>query len=294
MMNYQETYASYKDMIENRLSRFFPGQGLHEAIRYSLLGGGKRVRPVLAMAFCEAAGGKPETALDFGCAVEMLHTYSLIHDDLPCMDNDDLRRGKPTNHKAYGETIAVLTGDALQAAAFQAALSAPLEAGIRARAGKLLADAAGPEGMCLGQYRDTLEDGKLHTVKELTAINDTKTGALLRAACTMGVTAAGGEGAEEEQRMAAARDYATDLGLAFQIRDDILDVISTAEELGKPIGSDAAKGKSTFASLLGVEECEKLVEEYTRRAKAALDRAPWQGETAFLRELADAMVARES
>ncbi|MDE6107615.1 MAG: polyprenyl synthetase family protein [Oscillospiraceae bacterium] len=293
-MSYQEKYEFYKTMVESRLERAFPGPGLHEAMRYSLLAGGKRVRPVLTLAFCEAAGGKAETALDVGCGVEMLHTYSLIHDDLPCMDNDDLRRGKPTNHKVYGETIAVLAGDALQAAAFQAVLSAPLDAAVRARAGKLLADAVGPTGMCLGQYRDTLEDGKLHTVQELTAINDTKTGALLRAACTMGVTAAGGEGAEEEQRLAAARDYATDLGLAFQIRDDILDVISTAEELGKPIGSDAANQKSTFASLLGVEECEKLVEEYTRKAKAALDRTSWSGDVTFLRELADAMVARES
>ena len=165
-MSYQEIYSSYKSMIENRLSRAFPGRGIHEPIRYSLLGGGKRVRPILAMAFCAAAGGKPEDALDFGCGVEMLHTYSLIHDDLPCMDNSDLRRGKPTNHKVYGETVAVLAGDALQAAAFQAVLSAPLDADTRARAGRLLADAVGPEGMCLGQYRDTLEDGKTHTVAE--------------------------------------------------------------------------------------------------------------------------------
>lgn len=292
-MSYQETYQAYKAAIEHRLEWFFPGQGLPEAIRYSLLAGGKRLRPVLCMAFCEAAGGRGSAALDLGCAVEMLHTYSLIHDDLPCMDNDDLRRGKPTNHKVFGETVAVLAGDALQAAAFQTILSAPLDAEIRARAGKILADAAGPEGMCGGQYRDTLEDGKLHTVKELTAIHDTKTGALLRAACTMGVTAAGGEG-QSEACLAAARDYATDLGLAFQIRDDILDVTSNAETLGKPVGSDAAKGKSTFASLLGVEECEKLVTEYTRRAKAALDHAVWQGDTGFLRDLADAMIARES
>lgn len=293
-MSYQEKYESYKSIIENRLSRSFPGPGLHEAMRYSLLAGGKRVRPVLSLAFCEAAGGRPEAALHFGCAVELLHTYSLIHDDLPCMDNDELRRGKPTNHKVFGETVAILAGDALQATAFQAVLSAPLDATIRVRAGMLLADAVGPTGMCLGQYRDTLEDGKLHTVQELTAINDTKTGALLRAACTMGVTAAGGEGPEEEQRLAVARDYATDLGLAFQIRDDILDVTSTAEALGKNAGSDAANKKSTFASLLGVEECEKLVEEYTRKAKMALDRATWKGDVTFLRELADAMVARES
>lgn len=293
-MSYQEKYDAYKAMIEDRLSRAFPGQGLHEAIRYSLLAGGKRIRPVLAMAFCEAAGSKPEKALDVGCGVEMLHAYSLIHDDLPCMDNDDLRRGKPTNHKVFGETIAVLAGDALQAAAFRTILSAPLGGETRAAAAKLLADAVGPEGMCGGQYRDTLEDGKSHTVQELTTIHDAKTGALLRAACTIGVTAARDGEQADEGCLSAARDYATDLGLAFQIRDDMLDVISTADALGKPVGSDAAKGKCTFASLLGVEECEKLVEKYTQRAKAALDRVTWQGDVSFLRDLADAMVARES
>lgn len=293
-MSYQERYAEYKAAVEARLAAFFPDEGLYSAMRYSLLAGGKRIRPILTVGFCVAAGGKAEQGLDLGCGVEMLHTYSLIHDDLPCMDNDDLRRGKPTNHKMYGEGMAVLAGDALHAAAFSAMLNAPLSGETRARAAGLLAEAAGAEGMCGGQYWDTLEDGKLHTAEELTAINDGKTGALLRAACTVGVVAAFDGGTVDESCLAAAREYATCLGLAFQIRDDILDVTSTAEELGKPIGSDAENGKSTYASLLGVAECEKRVEEYTRRAKDALTEAQWRGDVTFLLELADAMVSRES
>lgn len=293
-MSYQEQYTAYKERVEARLADFFPDEGLYRSMRYSLLAGGKRIRPILALGFCAAAGGDPNRALDVGCGVEMLHTYSLIHDDLPCMDNDDLRRGKPTNHKVYGETVAVLAGDALQTAAFSAILKAPLRGETKARAAELLADAVGAEGMCGGQYRDTLEDGMPHTAEELTEINDTKTGALLRAACTIGVVTAFDGRELDENCLRAARDYATNLGLAFQIRDDILDVTSTAEELGKPIGSDAANGKSTYVSLLGVAECEKRVKDYTRRAKEALSRADWKGDTAFLRELADAMVGREN
>lgn len=293
-MSYQERYAAYKAAVEQRLAEFFPDEGLYSAMRYSLLAGGKRIRPILTMGFCVAAGGTAEQALDMGCGLEMLHTYSLVHDDLPCMDNDDLRRGRPTNHKVYGEAVAVLAGDALQTAAFSAILNAPLGGETRARAAGLLAEAVGAEGMCGGQYRDTLEDGKPHTAEELTAINDGKTGALLRAACTIGVVAAFDGGAVDEACLAAAREYATCLGLAFQIRDDILDVTSTAEELGKPIGSDAENGKSTYASILGIEECEKQVEEYTRRAKEALSKVSWRGDVTFLAELADAMVNRES
>ena len=287
-------------MVEARLAEFFPGDGLQESMRYSLLAGGKRIRPILCMKFCEAAGGSMEEALDFGCAVEMLHTYSLIHDDLPCMDNDDLRRGKPTNHKVYGECVATLAGDALQAAAFQIVLFAKgtrQDAGAHAshRAAGILAVAAGEQGMCGGQYWDTIGDGKvIHTAEELTAINDKKTGALLRAACMMGVAAASGSCAVDESCMDAARDYATNLGLAFQIRDDMLDVIGNAEEFGKPIGSDLSNKKSTYVSLLGLEECERRVLEYTERAKAALQAGKWHGSTDFLCALADGLAERNS
>ena len=299
MTDFEKELSAAKALVEKRLAEFFPGDGLQAAMRYSLLAGGKRIRPILAMKFCEAAGGAMEEALNFGCGVEMLHTYSLIHDDLPCMDNDDLRRGRPTNHKVYGECVATLAGDALQAAAFQTVLSAEgpwQEKGsfAPAVAAKILAEAAGEQGMCGGQYFDTIGDGKvLHTAEELTVINNKKTGALLRAACMMGVAASSGHRVVEERCFEAARVYATNVGLAFQIRDDMLDVIGSAEEFGKPIGSDASNRKSTYVTLLGLEECERRVLAYTERAKEALRACKWQGSTEFLCTLADAMTERK-
>lgn len=299
MTDFEKELSAAKALVEKRLAEFFQGDGLQAAMRYSLLAGGKRIRPILAMKFCEAAGGAMEEALDFGCGVEMLHTYSLIHDDLPCMDNDDLRRGRPTNHKVYGECVATLAGDALQAAAFQTVLSAEgpwQEKGsfAPAVAAKILAEAAGEQGMCGGQYFDTIGDGKvLHTAEELTVINNKKTGALLRAACMMGVAASSGHRVVEERCFEAARVYATNVGLAFQIRDDMLDVIGSAEEFGKPIGSDASNRKSTYVTLLGLEECERRVLAYTERAKEALRACKWQGSTEFLCTLADAMTERK-
>ena len=286
-------------MVEGRLAEFFPGNGLEEAMRYSLLAGGKRIRPVLTMAFCEAAGGRAEEALDFGCGVEMLHTYSLIHDDLPCMDDDDLRRGKPTCHKVYGECNATLAGDALQAAAFQTVLFAEgpwSEAGKTApqKAAGILAQAAGVDGMCGGQYWDTIGDGQPHTAEELAAIHDKKTGALLRAACMMGVVASSGHRKVDDSCLDAAREYASHLGMAFQIRDDILDATSTTDELGKPVGSDAANGKTTYVTLLGVSACEELVLEHTRKAKEALARGVWGGDTEILCWLADELARRSN
>ena len=300
MEQFAQQMKAAQALTEARLAEFFTGGGLEEAMRYSLLAGGKRIRPILCMKFCEAAGGTMEEALDFGCGVEMLHTYSLIHDDLPCMDDDDLRRGKPTCHKLYGECAATLAGDALQAAAFRTVLAAHgpwREGGETApmTAAALLAEAAGERGMCGGQYWDTLGDGKvIHTAEELTAINDKKTGALLRAACMMGVAAAGGCRRVDASCMDAARDYASHLGLAFQIRDDMLDVIGDAAEFGKPIGSDASNEKSTYVSLLGLEECERRVLDYTARAKAALDGEKWPGGTEFLRTLADTLAQRKT
>ena len=299
MTDFEKELSAAKALVEKRLAEFFPGDGLQAAMRYSLLAGGKRIRPILAMKFCEAAGGAMEEALDFGCGVEMLHTYSLIHDDLPCMDNDDLRRGRPTNHKVYGECVATLAGDALQAAAFQTVLSAEgpwQEKGsfAPAVAAKILAEAAGEPGMCGGPFFDTIGEGKvLHTAEELTVINNKKTGALLRAACMMGVAASSGHRVVEERCFEAARVYATNVGLAFQIRDDMLDVIGSAEEFGKPIGSDASNRKSTYVTLLGLEECERRVLAYTERAKEALRACKWQGSTEFLCTLADAMTERK-
>lgn len=289
-MSMEEILRQGKELVESRLATCFPGGDLQEAMRYSLLAGGKRIRPILTMEFCRALGGEAEDALDYGCGVEMLHTYSLIHDDLPCMDNDDLRRGKPTCHKVFGECVACLAGDALQAAAFETVLSSS-RGKQPALAARILAIAAGEKGMCGGQYDDTLGDGKPHTLPELAAIHGKKTGALLQAACMMGVAAAGG--CERDAAMAAAHGYATHLGLAFQIQDDLLDACSTTQELGKPVGSDAANQKTTYVTLLGQEGCRQKVLEETSRAKEALSGIQWPGGTDFLCWLADQLARRD-
>lgn len=296
-MDYQREYEACRALIEARLNEFFvqecPQKKLLDAMRYSLLAGGKRIRPILTVKFCQAAGGKPEEALDFACGVEMLHTYSLIHDDLPCMDNDDLRRGKPTCHKVFGETVATLAGDALQAAAFRTVLSAKgsWEGDAPLQAAGFLAAAAGELGMCGGQYLDTMGDGKPHTIEELKVIHAGKTGALLCAACLMGVIASSGRRKVDDSVIGAAKAYAENLGMAFQIQDDILDVTATTEALGKPVGSDEANRKTTFVTLLGVPACRELVREHTERAKAALDGV--FSDSGFLCWLADRLAERE-
>lgn len=243
-----------------------PQKTLYDAMSYSLVAGGKRVRPILTMMFAEAAGGDAERALVLGCGVEMLHTYSLIHDDLPCMDNDDLRRGKPTNHVVFGEANAVLAGDALQTAAFETILSSDYPADIRADAALELARGVGANGMCAGQVLDTEGEGKQLTQEELRLIHEKKTGALLESACVIGAIAGG---ASEEQ-LIAARTYAAQVGLAFQIRDDLLDHISTTDALGKPVGSDDSNHKTTYFTLFGKEGCEMRIHESTEQAKAAV------------------------
>lgn len=296
-MSFREEYDEARVLIEEALENEFTREGLEEAMSYSLLAGGKRVRPVLTVKFCEAAGGRAEEAMSLGCALEMLHTYSLIHDDLPAMDNDDLRRGKPTNHKVFGECTAILAGDALQSAAFRTAAEAGLkfsrpEAGLEAV--RYFAEAAGERGMCLGQYGDTTIPESERTAETLLRINDLKTGALLRAACVLGVLAAMGNRDVCPDCVSAAEEYALNLGRAFQIKDDMLDAMSTDSELGKPVGSDLANGKATYMSLLGAEKCADLVREYTERAKAALRKASWAGDTSFLLELADELEKRSS
>ena len=266
-MNFDERYAEYLGMIEPALAGYFgrregfPFDGLLESMDYSLTAGGKRLRPALALEFCRVCGGEVRSALPVACAVEMLHTYSLIHDDLPCMDNDDLRRGKPTNHKVYGECTAVLAGDALQAEAFGTILRSELPAERRAACAEHLANAVGVDGICGGQFMDMLSE---HPEDEswLTDLQARKTGSLLSAACAMGAAAAG---AGEEKTELAFR-YGAALGAAFQIRDDMLDVLSTEAELGKPIGSDAEEGKLTFMSLYGEEKCAQMVRRITELA----------------------------
>ena len=287
------TAEEYRLRIDEALAGYFNvragalNAGLAEAMRYSLLAGGKRIRPLLVLEFCRIAGGNVEKTLPVACAVEMLHTYSLIHDDLPCMDNDELRRGKPTNHMVYGECTATLAGDALQAEAFGTILRCDLPPTVKASCAEILAGAVGLDGMCGGQFLDMSWEGRTLTEQELTEINIRKTGALLVAACQMGVAAAGGS----ELMLAAAGHYGSSIGLAFQIRDDMLDVLSTAEELGKPIGSDLEENKNTYMVLMGREGCEKTIAKLTDFAKNVLDEA--FEDTAFLKELADALSTRE-
>ena len=284
----------YKELVDKALEACFlcpkdyPAAGLADAMRYSLLAGGKRIRPMLVLEFCRICGGDVQETVPVACAIEMLHTYSLIHDDLPCMDNDELRRGRPTNHVVYGECTATLAGDTLQAEAFGTILRCNLPADRRARCAMHLANAVGLDGMCGGQYLDMLGEGKALSPEELDEINSRKTGALLTAACLMGVAAAGGT---EQQEEAAAR-YGAALGMAFQIRDDMLDVLSTEKELGKPIGSDQEENKNTYMALYGETKCTELIEKLTQAAKTAL--ADQFDDTGFLGTLADSLAVRKS
>ena len=288
------TQLEYKEIIEKELEKCFanadklPQAGLAESMRYSLLAGGKRIRPMLVLEFCRVSGGDIAAALPVACAIEMLHTYSLIHDDLPCMDNDELRRGMPTNHVVYGECTAVLAGDTLQAEAFGSILRSSLPAERRALCAQLLADAVGLDGMCGGQFLDMQGEGKILNEQQLTDINSRKTGALLIAACQMGVAAAGGT----ELQLAAAAHYGAAVGLAFQIRDDMLDVLSTDTELGKPVGSDAQENKNTYMALFGEERCRSTIEKLTDSAQTILSEA--FEDTAFLSELARSLAVRRN
>ena len=287
------TEADFKELIEEYLENSIklseePCRELGEAMRYSLLAGGKRIRPILTMEFCTLSGGKVEDALPAACAVEMIHTYSLIHDDLPCMDDDDLRRGKPTNHNVYGECTATLAGDALQAKAFSVLLNSGLDNAAKAKCGAILADAAGYTGMCGGQYLDMKAENNVLTAEELTRLNLLKTGKIIMAACMMGVVCAGGS----DQMLESARCFGENLGLAFQIRDDVLDVVSTREELGKPIGSDAAENKNTYMAILGEAKCNEYIDVYTYKAKAAL-RGVFR-DTEYLESFADSLALRRN
>ena len=264
--------AACRDMIEDRLSEMFTEAGtnyavLVEAIRYSLLAGGKRIRAIICMKFCEAVGGNIRDAFEAACAIEMLHTYTLIHDDLPGMDGDAVRRGMPANHVEFGEFTAILAGDSLQAAAFETLAGSRLSSEAIVEMVRVLGSAAGAHGICGGQYLDLSGEGWQLTIDEMLELYYMKTAELISAAARLGVLAGGGSREQQE----AAHAYAKAIGLAFQIRDDVLDCISTEEELGKPIGSDIEADKSTFASLLGVEACEKMIRKETQKAVEAIE-----------------------
>ena len=270
-MEFENRTQQYRQFVESALAQFYEGfcdqpqKPLYDAMQYSLLAGGKRLRPVFAFDFCRMCGGDWEKAAPFACAIEMIHTYSLIHDDLPAMDNDAFRRGRPTNHKVFGEAMAILAGDALLTDAFAMASTAKLpNPGDMATAIGILAECSGSNGMVGGQVLDIMSEERELTEQEVLDIQSRKTGGLIRAACALGVLAGGGT---EEQFDAACR-FAASLGLAFQIRDDMLDVIGTQEEMGKGVGTDAAK--NTFVKLFGLERCEELVNMYTEYAIGAL------------------------
>ena len=259
-------------MVENWLQTFFKARtayaDLNDAMLYSLMAGGKRIRPVLLLETCRMCGGDVTAVLPFAGAVEMIHTYSLIHDDLPCMDDDDLRRGKPTNHKVFGEATAVLAGDGLLTAAFEAMSEAygnlPLDRVIRAIS--CLGKAAGGRGMVGGQVLDIAGEGRALSEGELREVYSLKTGALISAAAEMGCILAGGS---ENDRKAVVT-YAEKIGLAFQVQDDILDVSGDEAVIGKPVGSDIRSEKSTFVTLHGIDACRDLVNQLSDEAVDAL------------------------
>ena len=268
---------SYKNHVEAFLKQWYarfhtePQAQLFDAMEYSLLAGGKRLRPVLCFEFCRLCGADWQKATPLAAAVEMVHTYSLIHDDLPCMDDDDYRRGRLTNHKVYGEAMAVLAGDALLTDAFTVASTAQLEGRAMGDAIGVLSECAGSLGMVGGQVLDILSEERECTEDEILGIQSRKTGALIRAACALGAIAGG---ATEAQFDAACR-FAAALGLAFQIRDDMLDVIGTQAEMGKTVGTDETK--NTFVRLYGLEKCEDLVRKYTDIALDAISIFPDNG-----------------
>jgi len=299
MINFDEIFSAYADEInkaagEYLLKETFRGRessGLDvmlDAMGYSLENGGKRIRPVLTLEFCRVCGGDYKTAIPFAVALEMIHTYSLIHDDLPCMDNDDVRRGKPSSHKVYGEANALLAGDGLLTLAFETALSADVDAEKKSKAALELAKAAGVSGMIGGQVMDLSNEQKAASLDEIILTEKLKTGALIKAAAVLGCIIAGAT----EAQINAAQTYCENIGLAFQIVDDILDVTGDEAMLGKPIGSDSGNGKSTFVSLLGLEKSAEYARELTAKAKSALNIFGDEGE--FLSELADKLSERKN
>lgn len=273
--DFNEKLAEYIEFTEKNLKRYnchsemtAPQKNLIDAMNYSLEAGGKRIRPVLVYAFCEALGGDYKKACAPACAIEMIHTFSLIHDDLPAMDNDDFRRGKPSCHKAYGEAMAILAGDALSVLPFEIiADDEDLSDKQKVRIISCLAKAVGKAGMIGGQVIDMENEEKSDiTEADLRNMYKNKTGQLIAVSCEMGCICADAP----EKKLRKAAEYAFKLGLAFQIIDDILDVTGNAEELGKPVGSDNEENKTTFVTLYGVEKAKEIASEITDEALDAL------------------------
>lgn len=284
-----KSYERFLPDIEKKLeSSITADNSAAQAMKYSLLSGGKRIRPILLLEFYALCGGKGDSALNFAAALEMIHTYSLIHDDLPCMDNDDMRRGRPSCHKAFGEDTALLAGDALLTLAFKTAAETdgiPADRVLKAIA--VLAENAGISGMVGGQVEDLAFEKSGATIEQLRGMYLKKTSCLLSAGAVCGSILAGAD--EEELKYAA--EYAEKLGLAFQIIDDILDCTSDEKTLGKPIGSDEKNGKTTYVTLLGIDGAKAEAERLSNEALAALCRI--KGDNAALRELTADLLDRK-
>ncbi len=280
------------EAVNKALVSYLPGyddgqRSVVRAMKYSLVNGGKRLRPVLVIEFCKACGGTLSDALPFACAIEYIHTYSLIHDDLPCMDNDDMRRGKPSCHKMFGEATALLAGDALLTHAFEIAASSDLPSDRVNAAVSLLAQNAGVGGMIGGQVLDLMYEKYQAELSEIITVHKLKTGALISAACILGCIAAGAS----EEKISSASRFAYNLGIAFQIKDDLLDIFGDEQKLGKPVGSDAENDKKTYVDIVGAEKAKSDIEMLT--ASAINQLAHFQN-TDFIEMLANKLIERES
>lgn len=296
-MDFKEQLEEYISLVNEYLDRYvaekeLPEKSVYTSMRYSLLAGGKRLRPVLALAVCDMLGGRREEVLPFACAVEMIHTYSLIHDDLPAMDNDDYRRGRLTNHKVYGEALAILAGDGLLNLAFEVMLESILKSKenqeLKVRAAAVIAKASGVEGMIAGQVIDLESENKKIAAEILDRMHRHKTGALIKAPVVSAAVLCGAGG----DSISKLECFAQNLGLAFQIKDDILDVEGSLEKLGKKTGSDAQKDKSTYVSLYGLEKSKEMLNEITEEAVMSLK--DFGEKAVFLEKLAKYLVNRDN
>lgn len=294
-MSFESRSREYREFIEGYLaniyqkSRYEPQTPLFEATEYSLLAGGKRLRPIFALDFCRMCGGDWKNAAPFAAAIEMIHTYSLIHDDLPCMDDDDLRRGKPTSHKVFGEATALLAGDSLSVRAFQMiANNTNIDSDLRVKAVSVLAEAVASEGMIGGQIIDMRGEKETLDFETLLKLHSKKTGALIIASAKLGCLAAGVD--DTDPRYKAAEKYASAIGLAFQIIDDILDATADASVLGKNTGVDETRNKTTFLSFMSIENASKYAEKLTDDAKKELIVL---NESNILSDLADYLLVRK-
>lgn len=291
-MNFNEQMTEYISLINEKLNEYVPEKNnlqnsIYEAMRYSILAGGKRIRPVLSLGVCQMLGGDIKDAVPFACAIECIHTYSLIHDDLPCMDNDDLRRGRPTNHKVFGEATALLAGDSLLNLAFEIMSSANYDSEKIVKIIKTVSNLSGTEGMIGGQVVDLLyEETNDANIEILEYIHKHKTGALICASALIGAICGDATDTEKERII----EFSSNLGLAFQIKDDILDFIGDESLLGKPIGSDRENNKTTFVTLMGIDKATEVLNRTTLASKAALD--IFGERNSFLCDLSDFLLER--